>query len=61
MLFGGPEDVVVDETVVAEEGELVLHILEQPADEGGEVDHVRRLVLGEDGHRLREVTQVPVL
>ena len=61
MLFGGPEDVVVDETVVAEEGELVLHILEQTADEGGEVDDVRRLVLLEDGQRRRETAQVPVL
>lgn len=61
VLLGGPEDVVVDETVVAEEGELVLHILEQTADEGGEMDDVRRLMLVEDGHRLLEIAQVPVL
>lgn len=43
------QDVVVDQEVIAEEGELVLHIAEEATDEGGEVDDVRRLVLVEDG------------
>lgn len=56
VLFSSPENVVVNETVVPEESELVLHIFEQSSYERGEVDHVRRLVLVKDGHGCLEVS-----
>lgn len=56
MFLGCPHDVVVDEAVVAQKGEFVLHVFEEASDEGGEVDDVRRLVLVKDGHRLLEVS-----
>lgn len=43
------ENIVVNEEVVAKEGEFVLHVGKEPADQSGEMDHVRRLVFVEDG------------
>lgn len=38
------EDVIVDSNVVAQEGQLVLHILEEASDERGKMDNMRGLV-----------------
>lgn len=38
------QHVFVDEKVVAEESELVGHVGKEAADQGSQVDHVRRLV-----------------
>ena len=39
------QDVIVDQEVVAQEGQLVFHVPEETANERCEVDDVRRLVL----------------
>lgn len=54
MLLCGPENVVVDEAVVAKERQLVLHVLEETSDESGEVDDMGGLVLVKDGGRVGE-------
>lgn len=48
------KNVVVNEQVVAQEGELVLHVGEQATDQGSKVDHVCRLVFVKDGLGLFE-------
>lgn len=46
-LVSAMKDIIVDEEVVAEVGELVLHISEKSADDSCEVDDMRGLVLVE--------------
>ena len=45
VLEGALEDVVINLDVLPEEIDLVLHVLEEPADHGGQVNDVRGLVL----------------
>lgn len=51
------EDVVVDEQVVPQIGELVLHVTEQPPNVGCEVYHMRRPVLVKDRFGLLHVPE----
>lgn len=52
-LLGAPQKVVVHQVVVTVKVELVLHVLEQTADHGGQVDDMRRLVFLEERFRIR--------
>lgn len=52
VFFRCPHDVVIDQTVVPQECQLVLHVLEQSTDESCQVDDMSRLVLLKDGEGL---------
>jgi hypothetical protein len=51
VFVGGMENIVVDEKVVSQKVKLVLHVLEQSAHHGSQVNNMRRLVFVKDSFR----------
>jgi hypothetical protein len=58
--FSGPEYVIIDPEIIAEEGSVVFDVSEEAADESGEMDDMGRLVGIEDAERLVQFAEVTV-
>lgn len=56
VLLCGPQDVVIDEAIVAQKGELVLHVFEETPDQSGEMYNLSGLILFKDSQGLFEIS-----
>lgn len=50
------KDIIIDQEIVSQVGELVLHVAEQATNVGGQMDDMGRLILFKDSFGLRHVT-----